>query len=625
MSYVRFDDKHDQGQLTTFRERLSGEIQVQTGEEFHIFQDRKDIQWGQQWQERIDDSLDEVTFLIPILSPSFFKSPKCREELEKFLQREKELGRNDLILPVYYVGFPILDDEEKRKTDKLAKIIADRQYADWRDLRFESFTHPQVRKTLSHLARQIRDALESRQPLQEEVHPEKPPRIEPPIPGEEARQALQPDASKGEAAGVRPGPSAKTEPPTHIVHPMHRGDFATISAAIQAANPGDRILVYPGLYEEGLVIDKPLEIVGVGGPDEVIVQTKDNVLLFKTTMGRVANLSLRQFGEIYQYCVDISQGRLELEDCNITGPGSSCVAIHAGADPRLRRNRIHDGKSSGVYVYDNGQGTLEDNDIFGNALSGVEIMEGGNPTLRRNRIHDGKQGGVMVYKNGQGTLEDNDIFGNAYSGVEIREGGNPTLLRNRIHDGKGSGVYVNDNGQGTLEDNDIFGNALAGVGIMESGNPTLRRNHIHDGKQGGVMVYENGQGTLEDNDIFGNAYAGVEIKKGGNPTLLRNRIHDGKGSGVYVYDNGQGTLEDNDIFNNAYAGVRIITGGNPTIRRNRINQNGYEGLWIDKGGGGTIEDNDLRNNVKGPWDIAADCESKVKRARNLEKNEEPDK
>ena len=43
MSYVRFEDEHEGGRLTEFRERLSAEVQMQTGEEFPIFQDRNDI------------------------------------------------------------------------------------------------------------------------------------------------------------------------------------------------------------------------------------------------------------------------------------------------------------------------------------------------------------------------------------------------------------------------------------------------------------------------------------------------------------------------------------------------------------------------------------------------------
>ena len=158
MSYVHSDDKY--GRLTEFRERLSDEVRVQIGEEFLIFQDRKDIQWGENWKKRIEESLDAVTFLIPIITPSFFNSPACRDELQRFLEREGKLGRNDLVLPIYYVDCPLLNDEGKRAGDELAQAIFAHQYADWRDLRFEPFTSPQVGKTLEKLAVQIRDALE---------------------------------------------------------------------------------------------------------------------------------------------------------------------------------------------------------------------------------------------------------------------------------------------------------------------------------------------------------------------------------------------------------------------------------------------------------------------------------
>jgi hypothetical protein len=51
----------ENGRITEFCKRLSGEVQLQTGEEFSIFQDRNNIAWGQQWQERINESLDVVT------------------------------------------------------------------------------------------------------------------------------------------------------------------------------------------------------------------------------------------------------------------------------------------------------------------------------------------------------------------------------------------------------------------------------------------------------------------------------------------------------------------------------------------------------------------------------------
>jgi parallel beta-helix repeat protein len=486
MSYVRFDDQHENGRLTEFRDRLSGEVHMQTGVEFPIFQDRNDIQWGQNWKERIIDSIDGATFLITIITPSFFVSAACRYELELFLKREKKLKRNDLVLPVYYVGSKLLDDEAARVKDKLAQEIAKRQFADWRELRFEPLTSPQVGKTMAQLAAQIRDALESAAPPQKSstkrgatkkarVRPRKTNSASAQPAGEQASSPAQ-VTERGASGATTQSPSAKTEPPTLIVDPLHRGDHPTITEAIERANPGDRILVRPGLYQEGFVIDKPLEIIGDGEASEVVIQaTGKATLLFKTTMGRVSNLTLRQTGGGKWNAVDIAQGRLELEGCDITSQSTACVAIHGGADPRLRRNRIHASNSSGIHIYKSSQGTLEDNDIFGNALAGIEIKEGGNPIVRRNRIHDGKQSGIFVHKNGQGTLEDNDIFGNAYSGVEIKTGGNPTLRFNRINKNLFQAIYIHEGGAGIVEDNDLRDNLTGAWHVSDDSKPNLKR------------------------------------------------------------------------------------------------------------------------------------------------------
>lgn len=305
MSYVNEDDRHDNGWMTQFRERLSGEVRMHTGEPFDIFQDRKDIAWGQQWQERINQSLDAVTFLIPILTPAFFKSAACRDELERFLKREETLGRGDLILPVYYVNCPVLQDEAKREHDKLTQVIAKRQYADWRDLRFEDFTSPQLRKALAKIAQQIMEAL-----------------------AETSRQQL-------EDAKPQPAPAAKTGgSPTVVVDQHGQGDYATITEALEAVKAGTRILVRPGVYEEGIVIDKFVEIRGDGERKDIVIEASGKAtVLFQANNGRIANLTLRQAVGSKWYAVDIAQGRLELKDCDISSKDFSCVAIHSGADP----------------------------------------------------------------------------------------------------------------------------------------------------------------------------------------------------------------------------------------------------------------------------------------------------
>lgn len=599
LSYVHFDDQHENGRLTQFRERLSAEMRIQTGEEFIIFQDRNDIAWGQLWKERIEESLDEVTFLIPIITPSYFKSEMCRFELERFLEREKKLNHNDLILPVYYVDCPALNDSAKRQCDRLIDIIAARQYIDWRELRFEPFTSPQAGKTLARLAVRINDVLD-----QVRVEAAMSTLSLPQISGTDSAlptdtSAISPISQSGnESLELKRKNSQKTLARIHIVDQRGIGEFSTIREAMASASPGDRILVRSGFYQEALILDKPLEIIGDGDRNEIVVQSaKESVITFKTTLGRVTNLTLRQTGGGDCYGIDIAQGHLLLENCDISCHSLACVAIYEGADPRLRWNRIHNGKSSGVFIYANGMGTLEENDIFDNDLAGVEIKTGAAPTLRHNRIYQAKGCGILIHKNGQGVIEDNEIFANAFAGVEIRSGGNPSLRQNRIHDGKHAGVLIQESGQGFIEDNDIFGNVGGGIEIRTHGNPTLRQNRIYDGKKNGVVVYDDGLGLLEENDIWGNDLAGIEVRTGGDPIVRKNRIHDGKRNGVLVQENGKGKFEYNNIYSNFYHGIKIRTKGNPIIRSNRIRNGREGGILVLENGQGLFEKNDIFDNA----------------------------
>jgi parallel beta-helix repeat protein len=554
LSYAPFSSEAEQGRVAELCNRLSTEVHVQTGKKFEIYQDRSGARPGEGLSRHAERALGEATFFIPVITRDYFANASCREELKTFLKRQS--GRGDFVFPIYYDSAPELDDEKQREKDALAKEIASRRYLDWRELRFEPFNSNKVMLALSQLAVQIRDAM----------------RDEPargPSPAR-ARDAAT-TKSMGESSMPSRRLSAKTDLQTIIVAPSG-GDYATISSAIEMAVPGARIVVRPGEYREGLVITKPLEIIGEGDRNEIVVIARgQDALLFKTNLGRVSNLTLRQAGGGDWFGVDIAQGRLELEACDITSRSLACVAIHGGADPRLRRNRIHGGKEAGIFIFEGGQGIIEDNDVSGNR-GGIAISGGSNPALRRNRIHRSKEEGVFVYEDGQGLFEDNEIFRNRYSGVEVTEGGNPTLRRNRIYGNNESGIYV------------------------------------HGG----------GLGIIEGNEIFGSAVCEVTIKTGGDPTVRGNVIRGSKGSGVYVGEGGLGTIENNDIIENATSGVELAGGACSTLRRNRIHRNKYVAVWAYKGGGGEIEDNDLRENAKGAWDVSADSQSQVASARNKE-------
>jgi formylglycine-generating enzyme required for sulfatase activity len=159
LGYAHIDDEYDDGAITEFCKQLTQAVRVIAGQDFHIFQDRDGIEWGENWHETLGAALGEVRFLIPILTPSFFRSEECRKEIQAFLDREAAYGRNDLILPIYYLETSLLEDKEQRARDELASALASHQHRDWRSLRKEPFTSPKVRDALEGLARDIERAL----------------------------------------------------------------------------------------------------------------------------------------------------------------------------------------------------------------------------------------------------------------------------------------------------------------------------------------------------------------------------------------------------------------------------------------------------------------------------------
>lgn len=153
LSYAKYDDENSAGHLSQLRGALERELQGQLGDQtFRIFQDHEDLAWGQQWKQRIEQSIDGSLLLIPIISPYFFKREACRDELTRFLERESKLGRADLILPLYFISVP---DFEATNKDVLVATVAQRQWRDWRAFRHEDLTSSEARKRIEKLAQEM--------------------------------------------------------------------------------------------------------------------------------------------------------------------------------------------------------------------------------------------------------------------------------------------------------------------------------------------------------------------------------------------------------------------------------------------------------------------------------------
>lgn len=571
MSYVRSDDHRDESEgessrLSRFREALSAEVERLTSTPFPIFQDRTDIHWGADWRARIKASLDRSTFFIPVITPGYFDSPQCRGELEQFLIRESALGRSNLILPIYYETFAPLHDPLRQAADPLIRTVAERQLDDWRELRHESVTTPAVRRRVTRLAQEVAALL---------------PAAAVTVASTRALGYTRRDRGGNSRRSVA---DIRSESSAIIVGDTARAHFRSLAGAVREAAAGMRILVLPGIYHEGVVIDKPLEIIGEGrDPGSVNLRVRgSDAVVFATTLGRIANLTIHQVaGEGDYVAVDIAQGRLDLEDCDILSASLSGVLIRGGADPRLRRNVIHGSKNHGVVVMEGSFGTFEDNHIRDNTMAGVVIREGSDPVFRGNEITHNKHHGVYVIEASVGTLEDNEIHTNSFPGVAILQGSETTVRRNRIHSGRQHGIYISEHAFGTIAGNDIYGNTYPGLVILQESDPEVMDNLIHHNRDYGVWVDEGGLGRLEGNRITENRNSGVYVVEGGNPRLLRNTVSHNREQGISIIDQGRGHFRENKITANRGGGIQVSADSTPELSDNQVYDNGEFEIEIE--------------------------------------------
>ncbi|MER5387357.1 toll/interleukin-1 receptor domain-containing protein [Streptomyces sp. NPDC002688] len=157
-SYTRRDDEIERGKIKRLVDLISDEFEIMTGRELHIFFDKQDISWGEEWRSRIDSAIMGTTFMIAIVTPRFFRSQECRREVITFSSHASSLGLDDLLLPILYSGSPDLLDESP--DDELATLIKRRQHVDWTSLRLEDEGSPKYRQAVHELAIRLSEILE---------------------------------------------------------------------------------------------------------------------------------------------------------------------------------------------------------------------------------------------------------------------------------------------------------------------------------------------------------------------------------------------------------------------------------------------------------------------------------
>jgi parallel beta-helix repeat protein len=367
-------------------------------------------------------------------------------------------------------------------------------------------------------------------------------------------------------------------------------EFTTINAAVTAAHRGDVIVVYPGTYNESVVVDKALTFLG---PDHGRAQDSrtDFSSAFDPTQSAIVEPPSGSPG------FDVDAGGVIVNGFTVTGasgaPGVSLGRHHSGY--AVLSDVIAD-NSVGVRLASNGNypAVIRDNAFLHNnangTISGVGVYSDQGVAHARivDNLFTGQQDGAVLFLGGAST-------DTAQTDLLVR--GNHLVNDSRILLINASNVRI----QGNVSDgSDASGIALAG-GVS---NALIAGNVLRDGAFSGInlrMDTDHFAVTEPDHDVvithnvvrrFG--HYGIRIKDGAyNVSVLDNTITgNGRlptptsedpafGAGISL-ENVHGILVDGNVVSyNHLDGIWLQNTDHSIIHANRSSHNGRDGIRVD--------------------------------------------
>lgn len=258
--------------------------------------------------------------------------------------------------------------------------------------------------------------------------------------------------SVGQAATLTVGPSAQ---------------FQSIQNAIAAAQPGDVIEVLAGTYNENLIVDKQLTLIGIDRP---VVRGKGSGSVVVIIAGSCV---FRGFH------VQHSGSDLQTEDSGI---------LLKSSNNRIEQNELSD-ILYGIYFY-----RSRGNSILWNTIRG------------RRELDVGERGaGLHLWDSPANTIEDNTIS-EMRDGMYIQSCNDNQVRRNHVSNLR-YGLHYMFSDRNVFEDN-LFENNVAGAAIMYSNHIEFRRNAFVRNRgfsSFGILFQECNELVAENNFIIDNA------------------------------------------------------------------------------------------------------------------------
>jgi hypothetical protein len=313
-------------------------------------------------------------------------------------------------------------------------------------------------------------------------------------------------------------PASATTPGGHIIHPGE-----SIQKAVDAAQPGDTIVILPGTYRESVLITKPgLTLLGTGGRTVIAAPAATG------TAAEPANACAKGGNGI---CVLGTEARpvgdVHIRSLTVSGFQKSGIWASWTDGLTVRRVSAHNNGTWGIAQERSVRGDFRHNTVTDNGDAGIFIAntvaeEGGatdtlGTVVARNTL-TGNRIGVTARRVRNVLIQDNTITRNCNGVFVVGDESKPAAGAMTI-----SGNLIHENNKFCAATQRL--SAIQGSGIVLTGSEktVVRSNMIRNNVgstpfSGGVVLFKNIMGALNTGNVISD-----NVVLGNQPADLANR------------------------------------------------------------------------------------------------------
>jgi parallel beta-helix repeat protein len=299
--------------------------------------------------------------------------------------------------------------------------------------------------------------------------------------------------------------------PVFPVHSIYVPDnYSTIQEAVNAASPGNTIVVRDGVYTENINVDKPhLTIRSENGSDSTVVQAAtSNSDVFKVSTDYV---------NINWFTVKGANG-CYMEDIEREGPLPISVA------------RFH--YCAGIYLKANYCNITNNN--CSNNSEGISLYKSNDNIITNNNCSDNRG----VGKN---------LFGTEIKhgyGISLYKSNSNSIVNNTCSSNHDYGIHLDDSNSNTITNNIALNNTECNIYLDSSNNNSILNNNASNNSRGyGIYLKSSNNNNIMNNKISNNGHVDIGDK-------FTHLI----GGGIYLLKSLNNKIYLNDFINNSLNG-----------------------------------------------------------------------